>query len=141
MHLVDFQREFVKRADRIGLEYDIWTAATDEHIRETERRLDVVFHEQIRRFYSFCNGFVTHDPHFEVHGLDELEFIKPHLIHFCTVDHCHYLCFDTWALNKAGQWFVVNSETGFRVTYTMASIWTNKVWAWIDRGRTVWNML
>lgn len=141
MHLPDFQREFVKRAERSGLSYDLWPAATAEQLLVTERRLEVVFHEQIRRFYMFCNGFVARNPHFEVLPLEDLEFIQPNLIHFCTIDHCHRLCFDTSALNEAGQWFVVNAETGFRVTHTMASIWSNKVWAWIDWGRTVWSTL
>lgn len=106
MHLHDFQREFVKRAQRIGLNYDVWPGASDEQLQATEQRLDVTFHEQIRRFYSFCNGFVVRNPHFEVLPLEELEFIQANLIHICTVDHCHQLCFDTSELNEQGQWFI-----------------------------------
>ena len=141
MHLRDFEREFEKRARKTGLEYELRLPATEEQLSETEARLRVEFHEQIRRFYLFCDGFLVYSPQMEVLRLDKMDYIRPNLLHFCTVDSRHQLCFDTSFKNERDQWFVVYADTGFRVTYAMANIWSNKVWVWIDWGRRIWETL
>ncbi len=48
------------------------------------------------------------------------------------------LCFDTRFLNSAGEWDIVNGNDGFLVTKTLASLFVNKIWAWVDRDRKIW---
>ena len=48
------------------------------------------------------------------------------------------LGFDLRRRNDAEQWDILNVDTGFRVTLTMASFWSNKVLAWVDKRRAVW---
>ena len=138
MHLDDFGREFEKRAEKRGLAYELRPPATHAQLATAQRRLAVTFHEQIIRFYSFCDGFEVVEPHFSVNSLHDLDYIDRHLIHLATVDNCHRFAFDTSEMNEAGQWFIVNATTGYRVTFTMANIWTNKVWACVDWQRHIW---
>jgi len=141
MHLKDFRRELEKRAAKWEMAYTLHPPASEDQVTETEQRLGVTFHEQVRRFYLFCDGFEICVPHFQVNSISRLSYVRASLIHLATVDHEHRLAFDTSALNEAGQWSVVNVDTGFRVTYTMASIWSNKVWVWVDWGRRIWETL
>ena len=48
------------------------------------------------------------------------------------------LGFDTRSRNDADPWDIVTVDTGFLVTLTMASFWSNKVLAWVDSRRPVW---
>jgi hypothetical protein len=41
-------------------------------------------------------------------------------------------------INEAGERNIVNYQTNFVITKTMASFLNNKIWAWLDRGRKIW---
>ena len=74
----------------------------------------------------------------EVLPLARLAFVTSHRLHFAMVDGHHILCFDTSALNVADQWDIVTQASDYRITFTMASFWSNKLWAWIDKRRPIW---
>ena len=40
--------------------------------------------------------------------------------------------------NSAGEWDVIELNTRYLITKTLSSFFNNKVWAWIDRRRTIW---
>lgn len=40
--------------------------------------------------------------------------------------------------NEADEWDIITLNSHFVITKTIGSFFTNKVWAWIDRGRTIW---
>ena len=40
--------------------------------------------------------------------------------------------------NEADEWDIINLNNHFVITKTIGSFFTNKVWAWIDRGHTIW---
>jgi hypothetical protein len=37
----------------------------------------------------------------------------------------------------SNQWDIVASN-GYRITFTMASFWTTKIWAWVEKRRAIW---
>ena len=105
---------------------------------KAERRLGIVFPAQVKQFYRHYNGLWVEDPPLEVLPVERIAFIRPQLLHFATVDRDHRLCFDVSHTNEAGQWDIVSVPERYRVTLTMASFWSNKLWAWIDRRHMIW---
>ena len=136
VHLDHIPRR-LERLGREGLGYRIAPGASSEAIEAAERRLGVTFPEQVRRLYGALDGFEVLDPPFKLYSLAELERDGP-LLEFCLCDHVHRLALDTGAINVAGQWFIVNAQTGYHITYTMASFWSIHMWAWIERCRPIW---
>ena len=49
------------------------------------------------------------------------------------------IVFDKTSINDAGEWNIINRETGFVITKTLSSFLNNKIWAWLDRSRCIWN--
>ena len=45
---------------------------------------------------------------------------------------------DLRKINEANEWDIINYNTGFVITKTFESFFANKVWAWLDRKRTIW---
>lgn len=136
MHL-DHIPSQLEKLGREGLEYRIAPGASCEAIEVAERRLGVTFPEQVRRFYGALDGLEVLDPPFKLYSLTELERDGP-LLEFCLCDHVHRLALDTGSINVAGQWFIVNAQTGYHITYTMASFWSIRMWSWIKWRRPIW---
>lgn len=136
MHLHQISRRFEKLAQN-GLEYHLGPPATAAAIDAAESRLEVRLPEQVRRFYSAFDGLEVVDPPFKLFPLSELHR-DGSLLEFCRCDGIHRLAFDTSQLNPRDQWFIVNADTGYRVTFTMASFWSVRMWSWIELGRPIW---
>ena len=49
------------------------------------------------------------------------------------------ICFNVRELNSVSEWDIVSYNNKYLITRTISSYLTNKVWAWIDRGRKVWS--
>jgi hypothetical protein len=94
--------------------------------------------EQICFFYRQMNGLKVEDPSFDILPIQELEVDESKTIHFATADGDRRICFDCSRLNEAGQWDIIDATSGYRITLTMASFWSNKIWKWIDRRRAFW---
>jgi len=45
---------------------------------------------------------------------------------------------DIQKTNEANEYNIINFETKYLITKTFESFFANKVWAWIDRKRTIW---
>ena len=45
---------------------------------------------------------------------------------------------DLRKINEANEWDIINYNTGFVITKTFESFFANKIWAWLDRKRTIW---
>jgi len=119
------------------LNYSLAAPASDEEIQKAERRLSVLFPGQVRLFYGSFNGLRVVDPQIEVLPVECLNFASPNRLHFATLDGNRALYFDVSHLNEAEQWDIVAAD-GYRVTLTMASFWSNKIWAWIEKRRAIW---
>jgi len=137
MNLEHLNLQLKKRARRGAFSYCVSAPVSDESILEAARRLRVSFPIQVKCFYKQYNGFRVDNPPLEVLPIDELTRESDTRVRFATLDNCRSLFFDVAGLNEAGQWDVI-AENGFRITLTMASFWSNKIWAWIDKRRTIW---
>ena len=117
--------------------YKLGKPASGEQLDISEKNLQVVFPQQFRLFYTHFNGLVVRVPFLEILGLDCLTK-NLNLIHFANIDRGNRICFDCSKLNAAKQWNIVNCQDGFIITLTLASFWSNKIWAWIDKKREIW---
>ncbi len=138
MHIEDVAGHLKRREAQRGLCYTFGIPATPDLTTATEARLGISFPQQVTRFYRHYDGIRIEEPPLEVLPVARFTFVAPQRLHFATVDESHLLGFDTSAFNEAGQWKIVDIESDYRVTLTMASFWSNKIWAWIDKRRTIW---
>lgn len=138
VHLEDVAKHLERRAQQRGLRYILGLPASPGVIAETEARLGVVLPGQVARFYQHYDGLLVEDPPLDLLPLARLAFVAPQHLHFATIAHQHQLCFDVSRTNEAGQWDIVTLAGEGRVTLTIASFWSNKLWAWLDKGRAIW---
>ncbi|MDP9380074.1 MAG: SMI1/KNR4 family protein [Chloroflexota bacterium] len=138
MQLEHVARHLRRREREWGLEYSLGAPAPESAIQQAQRRLGVALPTQVERFYRYYDGLSAADPPLEVFPLERLAFVHRDRLRFAVVDGRHDLCFDVSGVNEAGQWDIVVAATGYRVTMTMASFWSNKLWAWIDQRRAIW---
>ena len=138
MHLEQIRLNFEKRHGSTGLQATLQPGATEAALQATEDRLGCRLPDQVRTFYLQHNGLSVDNPRFEILSMSDLILDNRLLIHFATADGTARICFDCSRYNEAGQWDIVESETGTRITYTMGSFWTIKMWKWIDRRVRFW---
>ena len=131
----------IQRLERLSrerqLKFSVGDGASVEEIAHTEHRLGLKFPEQVKLFYRSLNGLVVEEPSLRIVELKGLEFVSPAMLHFARFDGRHRMFFNVSGINDAGQWDIL-AEDGYRITMTMASFWSNKIWAWIENGRAVW---
>ena len=48
------------------------------------------------------------------------------------------IAIDIQKTNEAKEWNIINYNTKYLITKTLESFFSNKVWAWLDRQRTIW---
>lgn len=137
MHLNHLAGRFAKLAEQTGLSYRLGPPATADALADAQRRLNVKFPEQARLFYATCDGLEVIDPPLVVLSLSELK-CDGALLEFCRCKGTHRLALDTRSLNEAGQWSIVNADTGYRITLTLASFWSIRMWSWIESRRAIW---
>ncbi len=129
MDIVHFKSNLEKRALKNALVIHLNDPASNEDILRAENRLSIGFPQQIKMFYQHYNGVSLEDPHLEVLPLNELGYQSEGKIYFASFDNSVKVCFEINRLNEAKQWDIVNCENGFLITRTMASFWSNKVFA------------
>ena len=137
MHLEQIPSEFQKLSNQNDLIYSLGKAASKEEIFKAEQKLDVTFPTQIKLFYESYNGLRVEEPQLEVLSLEQLHFVTPYKLNFAVIDDRHQFYFDTSQINEADQWDIVTQDD-YLITKTMASFWTNKIWAWLKRRREIW---
>ena len=138
MHIDHFIPNLRKRAEKNGLDIITENPAIDTAIAAYEERNEILIPEQVRWFYQKCNGLRVESPPLYVKPIEKLHADETGKTIFSIFDGQHRICFDTSKIYDAAQWDILNYDTGFLVTLTMASFWTNKVFAWLDRQRTIW---
>ena len=137
MHLEQLPSRFQKLSKRRGLNYSLAGATSGEDVLRAEQRLGVSFPAQVKLFYRSFNGLRVDDPQLEVLPIERLDFAAPDRLHFATLAGIRRLFFDVSQINVAGQWDIV-TEDDYRVTFTMASFWASKIWAWVEKERAIW---
>ncbi|WP_375758507.1 hypothetical protein [Corallococcus exercitus] len=138
MRIEEFRPALEKAASRIGMGVRFSPGATGEALDACERRLGVTFPANVRRFYAAHDGVWVEAPSLIIRPLEELVLAPGGRLSFADFDFQHTLAFAVDAVNEAGEWDIVNAKTGFKVTLTMASFWSNKVFAWVMRQRPIW---
>lgn len=103
----------------------------------TEDKLQIQIPPKTKAFITKVNGLRTTNPQFELIDLRIWE-IKNGLIHFATFDRVHAVCFDTTEINNAGEWNIVNRDSGYVLTLSISSFWSNKIWHWLKHNLKVW---
>jgi len=68
----------------------------------------------------------------------EIELIDNRFLFFSKINNTEIICFDTIKVNSANEWDIINYSNGYLMTKTISSFLSNKVWAWIERGRKIW---
>ncbi len=95
--------------------------------------------ESITNFYLTINSIKISSPrYFEILPVQELKIINQKYLLFSYIDETNKIAFDTSYKNSANEWDIVNIESDFVITKTLAGYITNKSLAWIDRGRKIW---
>lgn len=93
----------------------------------------------IDKFYQTIHSLViSHPREIEILPYESLQYINNRFLWFSTINSSVKICFDTLTLNEANEWNIVNPENNFLITKTLSSYITNKIWAWVDRGRIIW---
>jgi hypothetical protein len=93
----------------------------------------------VQALYSNINGLKISEPRaFELLRFTDLELIDGKYLYFALINENQQICFDVTSLNAAGEWDIVELENKYLITKTLASFLTNKIWAWVERSRTIW---
>ena len=115
----------------------------DEKRRERCNQIRDTFHRNIGRsisvdpvLYDNLDGYIiTEDERnvrFEIVELDS-RYIK-----LASVDNV-VIAFDCSKKNEAGEWDIINYQSKYVITKTLGSFLNNKIWAWLDRKRKIWD--
>jgi hypothetical protein len=137
MKLEEFETSLKNRAERSRVQYTLNPAASAQEILDAEVRLGKL-PEQVCLFYSRFNGLLISQPFLEILSLESLNKDQNGKVPFCTFGNEATLCFNTTGLNEADQWTIENYKSQYVVTLTMASFWSNKIFAWLDQRRHIW---
>lgn len=129
-----------RRFDRLvstGVECRIREGATLASIRITEERLQVRFPEPVVEVWSAINGIEVTDPRLVIYPVEGFVMEAGRLV-FAECDGGVRLAFDATMRNEAGQWSIVNAETGYLITYTLGSFYCTRIWTWLIKRRPIW---
>jgi hypothetical protein len=100
--------------------------------------LGIILPDAIMSFYRQIEFLEIINPRkFNVLSIKEMVMENNYLM-FSNINNTK-ICFDTRTVNSAGEWDIINFDSKFIITKTLASYLTSKMWAWIDRGREIWN--
>jgi len=95
--------------------------------------------EYFQRVFNFYNGLIIDTPrHLEFFTYKEIKIIENRFLHFAIIDKNKKICFDLEKNNNANECNIICYDSKYKITSTFSSFLTNKVWAWIDRGREIW---
>lgn len=138
MNIEHVKKQLEKRAQLLGLVFELGQPASEAEIAEAEIQMQVEFPFQLRLFYTHYNGLRVLTPPLVVYQLKDLHIDLNRRIPFAVLDSVYELAFDTKFINAAGQWDIICINTDYVVTVTFASFWSNKIWGWIDKQRQIW---
>jgi len=108
-----------------------------EMITEAEARLRIVFPEPVRSFYMACNGVQVNEPAVTILPMQDLQWNGSEIV-FCICDCVHRIAFRSSELNHIGQWSIIDADTDYKITLSMASFWSIHLWHWLIYRRKIW---
>jgi len=134
MHLEHLPGNLEKRS----LEYRLGEPCSDAALEAASARIGAALPDQLVTLYRHYDGLEIVDPPVCILPIDELRRDAAGLVRFATFDGRHHVALDTSTLNAAEQWTIVAEASGFEITLTLGSFWSNKLFKWLDKRREIW---
>ena len=135
MHLKYFEQQFQKRNIQVNLNPGL----SEEEIELHQIRLKIILPKLVRIFYAFANGYEVKGFNFIQLPIENWIELPDGMIQFMTIENKSKIGWDVTHLNDANEWDILNCITKNRITLTMTSLWSNKIWKWFDRKKEFWN--
>lgn len=88
-----------------------------------------------RLLFQYVDGYCIQKDDREI--VFNLVLLEYHYLQFAQIDNI-IIAADIRKTNEANEWDIIYYDTGFVITKTFESFFANKVWAWLDRKRTIW---
>lgn len=88
-----------------------------------------------RLLFQYVDGYCIQKDDREI--VFKLALLEYHYLQFAQIDNI-IIAADIRKTNEANEWDIINYETKYVITKTFESFFANKVWAWLDRKRTIW---
>lgn len=88
-----------------------------------------------RLLFQYVDGYCIQKDDREI--VFKLALLEYHYLQFAQINDV-IIAADLRKINEANEWDIINYNTGFVITKTFESFFANKVWAWLDRKRTIW---
>jgi hypothetical protein len=134
----NFKKAIDKRIDKKSISF-ISNNKNNYSKNQLQSLTENVMPNVILEFLTKLNGVTINEPRsFKILELDEIKVIENRYLLFAIMHNKEKICFDTNNLNSANEWDIISYENKFLITKTISSYLTNKVWAWIDRERIIW---
>lgn len=88
-----------------------------------------------RLLFQYVDGYCIRKDDREI--VFKLALLDYKYLQFAKIDDV-IIAVDIRKTNEANEWDIINYETKYVITRTFESFFSNKVWAWLDRKRTIW---
>jgi len=138
MKLEDFLKNLEKNKNTNSrFDFLIGNKISDVDIYTFEKENNLKIPTKIVDFTQVVNGLKTENPSFELIDFKDWIVIDQK-IHFATFDKNHKVVFDISTLNSAEEWTILNYNTGYEITLSISSFWSNKIWHWIKYSKKIW---
>ncbi|WP_196889863.1 SMI1/KNR4 family protein [Aureivirga sp. CE67] len=139
MNLIDFKRNLEKiKNGNESFVFSLSEGADDLIFKEVEERLKLTIPDKTKEFYRFHNGFKTLQPDFELFSIENWILLENKEIHFATFDNKIKVYLKSSIINSANQWTIITHDPEYKITLTMGSFWSNKIWKWLRYERAIW---
>ncbi len=94
--------------------------------------------EFISFFTKYHSLNITHPRNFQILQLEKMVVVENRFLIFSAIDNIG-IAFDAFEKNVANEWDIVNINNKYLITKTLGSFIQNKLWAWVNRGRKIWD--
>lgn len=88
-----------------------------------------------RLLLQYVDGYCIQKEDREI--IFKLALLDYKYLQFAQIDDI-IIAVDLRKTNEANEWDIINYDTKYVITKTFESFFANKVWAWLDRKRTIW---
>ena len=85
--------------------------------------------------FQYVDGYCIQKDDREI--VFKLALLDYKYLQFAQIDDV-IIAVDLRKTNEANEWDIINYDTKYVITKTFESFFANKVWAWLDRKRTIW---
>jgi len=132
-------QDFLKALDKKQKQKKIICSINFEEVKIYKKMKGFNIPEYFLNMFSAFNGLLIDSPkYFELHKFEEIEILENRFLHFATIGNDNKICFDMERYNSANEFDIVCYNNKYIITSTLSSFITNKIWAWVERGREIW---